>query len=302
MNRKTFIRIVTIGLICLMTSSVFALKKATMHKDNRKIPLFKCGKGFRTYTAYSKTGVRGIGVRCVKFHHVRIVNNSISGVYWYGEGKRKNKKYRHIGRTYRTHGIVVSRAIDIYGNGEYYKNEVSNLKLSTSNNYKTIKVIGGWKEKWVFERNGISSKYRSSLLRVKKCGPYLDKLAVTDYNDSFDSGRGIRCVARHKKRSYPPSNIYHHFPEMWYGEGEWNGRNYRHLGFAGLPSVSNPPPISVFATGIDICNNSSYSCNPTAIDAIKVIPLMDCDEKLKFEINGAWNEYWTSRNVYLRCR
>ena len=245
-------------------------------------PLFKCGPGFTTYSVKSLDGVEGEGVRCVKIDNLKTVEGKyLSGVYWYGEGTWNGKKYRHIGCTYSRQGFQ-SFATDIFGNGESYDNEISSLLLTSSDKLKHIRVTGGgWDEEWVREPDGEADSYRSTLKKVTNCGAHLEKASVTKLDSSEDGG--IRCIKR---------DPYSSTPDIWYGEGEWNGKQYRHFGFI---SKDND---KVLGTAADLCNNPKYSCGQTAKNGLTITAEMDCWQKSKYRVTGDWNELWNGSNDY----
>ncbi|MCI5158438.1 MAG: hypothetical protein D3906_08345, partial [Candidatus Electrothrix sp. AUS1_2] len=174
-------------------------------------PLFKCGPGFTTYSVQYSDGVEGEGVRCVITDHLeRVEGKYLSGVYWYGEGTRDGRPYRHIGCTYNSQGFQ-SFATDIFGNGESSDNEVSSLLLTSGDKLNHIRVTGGgWNEEWIREPDGEANSYRSTLNKVTNCGDHLEKASVTELDGSTAEGAGIRCLKRDPSAAVP---------DIWYGEG-----------------------------------------------------------------------------------
>jgi hypothetical protein len=247
--------------------------------------LFKCGPGFTTYSVKSLDGVEGEGVRCVKIDNLETVEGKyLSGVYWYGEGTWNGKKYRHIGCTYYSSQGFQSFATDIFGNGEGYNNEISSLLLTSSDKLKHIRVTGGgWDEEWVREPDGEADSYRSTLKKITNCGDYLEKASVTKLDSSNSEDGGIRCIKR---------DPYSSTPDIWYGEGEWNGKQYRHFGFISKDSDK------VLGTAADLCNNPKYSCGKTAKNGLTITAEMDCWQKSKYRVTGDWNELWNGSNDY----
>ncbi|WPD22991.1 MAG: hypothetical protein SD837_00210 [Candidatus Electrothrix scaldis] len=256
--------------------------------------LFKCGPGFTTYSVKSSSGVSGDGVRCVKFHNTQTIDGKLTGVYWYGEGQWNGKTYRHIGYTYpfafcpdaggNCPPQYRSYAADISGNGENSGGEFSNLTLTSLDGNARIRVTGGWNEEWIREPSGHTATYSSKLKPVTTCGPHFSKASVADINGSTAGGTGVRCLAS------GPDGF---FGFIWYGEGQWNGKKYRHLGFTN--NFSNQG--SGKATAADICNNSAFFCGQTAAGGlnIKQDPTA-CDANNKFKMNyvvtGNWKERW----------
>ncbi|CAK8719658.1 Secreted protein [Candidatus Electrothrix laxa] len=255
-----------------------------IHQPPSSTPLFKCGSGFTTYSVKSLDGVEGEGVRCVKIDNLKTVEGKyLSGVYWYGEGTWNGKKYRHIGCTYSRQGFQ-SFVTDIFGNGESYNNEVSSLLLTSSDKLNHIRVTGGgWNEEWVREPDGEANSYRSTLKKVTNCGDHLEKASVTKLDGSGSEDNGIRCIKRD-----PDSST----PDIWYGEGEWNGKPYRHFGFISEDTDK------VLATAADLCNNSQYSCAQTAKNGLIITAEMDCWQKSKYRVSGDWNERWNGTKEY----
>ncbi|MCI5120474.1 MAG: hypothetical protein D3908_04620 [Candidatus Electrothrix sp. AUS4] len=247
-------------------------------------PLFKCGPGFTTYSVKSLDGVEGNGVRCVITDHLQTVEGKyLSGVYWYGEGTWNDKQYRHIGCTYSNQGFQ-SFVTDIYGNGESFHNEVSSLLLTSSDKLNHIRVTGGgWNEEWIREPDGEADNYRSTLNKVTSCGDYLEKASVTPLDGLTSEGGGIRCLKRD-----PSSSV----PDIWYGEGEQNGKPYHHFGFItkGTDTVSG--------TAADLCNTPENSCGQTAKNGLVITPEMDCWQTSKYLVTGDWNERWNGSKEY----
>lgn len=248
-------------------------------------PLFKCGPGFITYSVKSLDGIEGDGVRCVKTDNLNTVEGKyLSGVYWYGEGTWNDKSYRHIGCTYSDSQGFQSYATDISGNGEGYSNEISSLLLTSSDKLNHIRVTGGgWNEEWVRELDGEANSYRSTLNKVTNCGNYLEKASVTKLDGSTSEGDGIRCMKRDSSSS---------IPDIWYGEGEWDGKQYRHFGFI------NKDSDKALGTAADLCNNPEYYCGQTAKNGLTVTPEMDCWQKSKYRITGDWEELWDGSKEY----
>ncbi|WP_339132939.1 MAG: hypothetical protein WGN25_11480 [Candidatus Electrothrix sp. GW3-4] len=248
------------------------------------LPLFKCGPGFTTYSVKSLDGVKGEGVRCVIIDNLKTVEGKyLSGVYWYGEGIWSDKKYRHIGCTSSDQGFQ-SFVTDISGNGESYNNEVSSLLLTSNDNLKHIRVTGGgWNEEWVREPDGEAKSYRSTLKKVTNCGDHLEKASVTQLDGSSSEDDGIRCIKRDLSSSTP---------DIWYGEGERNGKPYRHFGFISKDTDK------ALGTATDICNDPQYSCGQTAKNGLTITAEMDCWQKSQYRVTGDWNERWNGSKDY----
>lgn len=248
------------------------------------IPLFKCGPGFSTYSVRSLSGVNGDGVRCVKFHNRQTVGDDLAGVYWYGEGQWNGSRYRHVGYTYRQvnpfgDDTVGSYAADIFGNGENSNNQFSNLKVRAVQGLNRIRVTGGWSEEWILESSGRAATYRGNLNPVANCGSYLERAQVTDANGSTANGTGIRCMVR---------NSYIGLPTIWYGEGQWNGKRYRHFGITTQTQTWDHG----LGTAADLCNDPSTFCGQTAPNGLQLQAEMGCGQMSKYRITGNWNERW----------
>ena len=264
-------------------------------KPPQLVLAFKCGPGFATYSVKSLSGARGGGVRCVKFHNSETLDGKLVGAYWYGEGQWNGKKYRHIGSTFKSRVCIPvplggqhcndfyhSVAADISGNGENSDNEFRSLSLTSAQGGERIRVSGDWNEEWIREPSGHTSTYSSKLQPVANCGSHLVKAAVADANGSTASGTGVRCLMVISEPGY--SEV------LWYGEGQWNGKKYRHLGFTS----------SSYGTAADICNNPAYICGQTASDGLNVErEIMPCEANKEFQfkyfITGAWNELWSGQ-------
>ena len=273
-------------LVCLLSIGT-DLAAQDLDQPPSPPPLFKCGPGFTTYSVKSLDGVEGEGVRCVMTDHLQMVEGKyLAGVYWYGEGTRDDKTYRHIGCTYNNqkNQVFQSFATDIFGNGESSRNEISSLLLTSNDKLNHIRVTGGgWNEEWVREPDGKAKNYRSTLNKVTNCGDYLEKASVTPLDGLTSEGGGIRCL----KRS-PSSSL----PDIWYGAGEQDGKPYHHFGF--IKKGKN----MTSGTAADICNNAAYSCRKTAQNGLTITPEMDCWQKTQYLMTGDWNERWHGSKEY----
>lgn len=239
--------------------------------------LFTCGTHLTTYRVTSPDGALG-GVRCVKFINEkrRDKRDSLTFV-WYGEGRWGNTDYRHIGYSAKEYsGQQSNYAADISGNGEGTNGTFNRLSFRISPNWQTIQVSGDWNETWTIAANDMVQDYTSRLQRLNSCGKNLSRYVVTDSNNKTTNGTGVRCRLQSK---------------VWYGEGDWNGIPYAHLGF--------------FTNGgdgaSDICEPSrSRACGNFPVGSLK-IEGMTCGNPEKLRVRGAWNEIWTNNHSSSVC-
>jgi len=238
---------------------------------------FACGPHLATYKVRSLNGWPGAGVRCVRFN----VQNEPGFIIWYGEGQWGSGTYRHVGVGYlASMGRARASASDIFGNGEDamgdFRNSL-NIVSSGGSIPRTMRVTGDWNEEWILEGDGIVQEYTSRLGPVNTCGQHLVESSVSDASGRR-SGSGIRCgtVA---------------FGGAWYGEGNWGGDIYAHLGYGTVDHA---------AGAFDICEPSkSRSCNAFNWGSLKTNnsipgqPFPGCRR-----VSGAWSEIWNQRNSW----
>ncbi|MDJ0737590.1 MAG: hypothetical protein QNJ47_26610 [Nostocaceae cyanobacterium] len=223
---------------------------------------FRCAPHLSTYVVKSLRGVRGKGVRCVKFSQGNSRNPRIPRLAWYGEGNWGGRTYRHVGHAFYRGRNLVGSASDIYGNGENFKNSFpGNLKLQIISGSR-IRVTGAWNEEWIRVR---STNYRP-LRRPRTCGKYFDQYRVSDLAGRR-RGSGLRCVLRVGRKH-----------TTWFGNGNWGGNTYSHIGTRGRNG---------YGAG-DICPATfGPICNTFGYGSLKLTPVFG-----GFNVTGAWSEKW----------
>ncbi len=107
------------------------------------------------------------------------------------------------------------------------------------------------------------------------CGPHLQTYVVRSLNKR--SGKGIRCVKMSAGRPGKPRT-----PRLaWYGEGNWGGKTYRHVGHAfyrGRRLVGYAS--DMYGNGEHFKNNFPGNLKVRIINANRI------------RVTGAWNEDW----------
>jgi hypothetical protein len=121
------------------------------------------------------------------------------------------------------------------------------------------------------------------------CGPHLATYVVRPLDNR--PGRGIRCVKFSNGSPAKPRT-----PRLaWYGEGNWYGKTYRHMGHAFYKSQHSPQilPLAnlkgyasdVYGNGEDINNNFPGNLQVTIVNPNRI------------RVTGAWNEEWIRVNA-----
>lgn len=254
---------------------------------------FKCGSHMLTYSVRSLAGTAGAGVRCVRF-------TGFPSVIWYGEGHWNGHYYRHIGTAVSATFAVPPRAnwspskagdmhgaaANISGNGEYYTGKTEWLQMRPDTTTQTpalIRVGGDWDEEWILQTDGVVKNYKSPALATHTCGPSLEAFDVKSTQDV--PGKGIRCVWR-------AWNI-------WYGEGEWKGKTYAHVGTGGSPGIGDSPLLAHNGTAADICDLPRYDFCNFADKTLTISPYLPAGgpsfPHVKIEVRGGWAEDWLPR-------
>lgn len=237
---------------------------------------FNCGPHVYTYVVSNPNGTPE-GIRCVKFEST----GADYSFYWYGEGKKGNDAYRHVGYTYK-HGSIYASIEDISGNGEVFQS-VRNFRMSAVS-YPSAPAeilmpgITGGTEVWkLVTTNGTKNVLYSPLTPVKVCGPNFNT-----YNARASGGvgpvMGVRCVSKNTG--------------IWFGTGNWDtnylwgGEQYMHLGKA---STLISGSASFNAVSADLCNLAlGKDCK--SFSGIWFTPVAN---RRDFNISGIWNEYWS---------
>ena len=107
------------------------------------------------------------------------------------------------------------------------------------------------------------------------CGPYLQTFIVRALDNR--KGKGIRCVKLSEGRPGTPR-----IPKLaWYGEGNWQGKTYRHIGHA----FYQRRQLRGYAS--DIYGNGEFFKNsfPGNLKVRIINPN-------RIRVTGAWNEEW----------
>ena len=119
-----------------------------------------------------------------------------------------------------------------------------------------------------------------SVAQPFNCGPHLLTFAVRPLDNR--QGVGIRCVKLSEGRP-GQSRI----PQLaWYGEGNWNGGTYRHVGHA-FYQGSN-----LIGSASDIHGNGE-TINNTFPNTLKVAVISGSwAAPNQIKVTGAWNEVW----------
>lgn len=258
-SMKSFV----IGSFIAISTASSTFAQVPIPQDLRQPPVnqFSCGPHLRTYVVRPLDNRQGFGIRCVKFSAGQ-PGNTTPTIAWYGEGNWGGATYRHVGQAIYRGADLVGFASDIYGNGENINNNFpGNLKVQILNN-STIRVTGAWNEQWQL----VNATNYKPLPRPRTCGGYFDQYTVSDLQGTR-KGKGLRCVLRVGSRN-----------TTWFGNGNWNGTTYSHLGTKG----SNG-----YGAG-DICANGfGPICNHFGYGSLKLTPVPG-----GFDVTGAWSEKW----------
>ncbi len=250
--------VVTLSLTNTVFAQVPTQRKFTVAQASN----FTCAPHLRTYVVKSlSTGEFG-GVRCVKFISTKPGSN-IPRLAWYGEGRWGGNTYRHVGHGLIRGSKIVGYASDINGNGEDANgNFPGNLNIKIISGHK-IQVTGAWDEEWNYTDTAVNY---TPLSRPTKCGGYFDEYRVSDLVGSRN-GRGLRCVLRVGARNM-----------TWFGNGEWEGTTYSHLGTRSTGGYG----------AADICAAPfGPTCNNFSFGSLKLTTVSG-----GFNVTGAWSEKW----------
>ncbi len=112
------------------------------------------------------------------------------------------------------------------------------------------------------------------------CGPHLLTFTVRPLDNR--QGVGIRCV---KLSEGQPNQS--RIPQLaWYGEGNWNGATYRHMGHAFYKGTNLIGSASdIHGNGENINNNFPENLKVAVISGSWALPN-------QIKVTGAWNEVW----------
>jgi hypothetical protein len=229
---------------------------------------FSCGPHTLTYTVTAPDGRGGSGFRCVKYPA------SSAHFAWYGEGQWGGATYRHVGEAHKLYSTTFQKlplqgyAANIFGNGEdFHGTAAGTLEIEVvSGDWPSpdaIHVGGAWNEDWTL----VTSTSYAPLPAPKTCGGNFDQYEVSALDGR--PGSGIRCVLGMSHRA------------TWYGNGEWNGARYTHIGTL---NVSSPT-----GEASDLCDPAfGEYCSETPYDGLSISPA----SPRGFDVTGAWNERW----------
>jgi len=112
------------------------------------------------------------------------------------------------------------------------------------------------------------------------CGPNLDTYVVHS-SDPAATGIGVRCV------KWSDGSLAHQVPVFaWYGEGNWRGYAYRHVGHAFARNAQEPNVYQGYAA--DIYGNGEQTQGDYPGNLI--ITIVDANT---IRVTNVWYEEWT---------
>lgn len=111
------------------------------------------------------------------------------------------------------------------------------------------------------------------------CGPHALTYVVLPTDDKR-SGMGVRCLKLLSKD--------YSYQIVWYGEGRWDNRAYRHLGMA-YAAIEEWTPIESYAADIS-GNGEAYSSVTHTLFVEPVIGSWPVPKRISVE--GDWHELW----------
>lgn len=252
---------------------------------------FSCGSRTATYTVRAGDNRLGIGVRCVKVQNLE----SASQLIWYGEGQWQGQTYRHVGEA--TPGCAdqpldfCGAAADIHGNGESFNNRFpgKTIEFKAINGSwpapDEIRVSGAWNEVW----HKVSTTFSTALSRPTTCGSNFDEYTVSDLPTR--QGEGLRCVLRNGR---PP------YTTAWFGNGEWNGTTYSHLGIFRIERTTSGTIGGGTGGASNLCGPAfGQSCNNFPVGSLRFMPICESERDGRpirtfqgFKVQGSWSEVW----------
>jgi hypothetical protein len=222
-----------------------------------------CGPHFTTYAVRSLGNIQGSGIRCAST--TGNAAGAVGGVIWYGEGQWEGRPYRHLGYGNGDVGRpFAASAADINGNGEAFNSAYrGNLELRSSGDGSTIRVIGAWAEEWT----RVESTTYAPLPRPRTCGSQLEEYRVSALAGS--PGSGLRCLFD---------------GALWFGNGEWGGTTYSHVGLVNLGSDGRGT-----GNAADLCGPAFGAyCGLTPPDSLNFARV----SPRGYDVTGAWGEAW----------
>ena len=126
-----------------------------------------------------------------------------------------------------------------------------------------IEVRGGWFEDWT----RVEATTYAPLPPPTTCGPYFDEYQLDTPPDR--PGSGLRCFLGNTGNR-----------TTWYGNGEWGGTRYTHIGTLG---------VSGHGEARDLCGPAFGAfCGMTPPQSLH----FSTATPRRFGVTGAWNEQW----------
>jgi hypothetical protein len=228
-----------------------------------------------TYAVHRPDGVSAPGLRCVKVSW-HSPDGSSAEFDWYGEGNWGGGPYRHIGTGYTNQGEFgsLAKAADMFGNGETFNGFFTNLVPAVTTGAwpapQEVRITGPWNEIWRLVTTDLNYK---PLPSPTVCGPHFASYTVTDLA-GIRQGSGVRCVA-----DFGYAGFY-----LWFGNGEWDGMRYSHIGNFNL-SAGNKPGVG---RASDLCDpHFGTACNDFPAASLTFTSIED-----GYQVTGAWSELW----------
>jgi hypothetical protein len=271
---KSLVKSIALGaLLTVSTSTAAPATQFQLPALQPQLPLpvvqnFNCGPHLLTFVVKPLDQRQGVGIRCVKLSEGQPGQSRLPRLAWYGEGNWQGKTYRHVGHAFYQGADLLGSAADIVGNGENINNVFSeNLQVAvTSGSWAMpheIQVTGAWNEVWV----RVGAVRYNSLPRPSTCGPNLDQYRVSDLSGRR-AGRGLRCMLREGRKH-----------TTWFGNGDWNGNVYSHVGTTSFNG---------YGAG-DICSAPfGPVCNTFGWGSLRFSAVAPRG----FDVTGAWHEKW----------
>jgi len=189
-------------------------------------------------------------------------------------------------------------AAEFFGNGEttnrifFESLQMRILPRNAGTPPRSIVVSGDWNEVWTLEADNVHEGYTRppELRRVEVCGRHFLQYEAIDRPSSSGgkNGFGVRCLAKTSGRA-PAQGFYR---GLWYGEGQWNGGFYAHLGF--LHGLRRE------LTAADICEPSISGCGGKVPPGDIRHTYFGHDSGIParyIKVEGLWSEDWVLNDV-----
>jgi hypothetical protein len=263
---------------------------------------FKCGSDLLTYEVVSSDHQ---GIRCVRYDP-----QDAELFVWYGEGRRGQRTYRHVGIAFRGGADIgtTGRAADMTtGNGEDFNNNVTGLVFVADGSWprpSMITVTGSWNEQWNLRTDGVNYY---PLPMPTSCGQNFAQYDVGSLGGV--EGSGLRCVLR--TPGTQPTQLEEGsapYQTAWFGNGNWQGRTYAHIGRLSIDrgDLGTGSPAGT-GRASDICDpHFGQICNSSPPDPLK-FSYRDCrvgalpTEFTGYSVGGPWKERWTLPDNLTDC-